>query len=414
MSSAEPTSDRFEGPLAIERAIMNTASRQLERLSRADCTGFSREELADHSLAIATAAERVRVISARFMAVSEDNACSLTKGSRSMTALVNRNCGVSRRQGTTMALIGSAPDRYPLFYRALLEGRIGPGHIEVLHPIWRKVDRNHFNMSESALVDLAGLCTPEEFADYLNEWRNHADEDAALDEFITQQGAQHCHYGFDLFGSLHYSGTVGPLHAEPFIDTLQTHAQQHHAEDATPSQALGDALVQLVINPNGNYRAHLEVLVPEHHTDGGAADRSTAAVPDAHDRGFSTRYWPRTARGTLIPPKVVNHLRSTGARVTEHTVDSDGNIATDLPGSRHFTTAQKRLIRLRDNHCQHPGCRTTTCDYDHVEPFEHGGPTLIRNGQLLCRFHHRWKHRHDPGPHRPTQFDDTPATIPLE
>ena len=412
MGSLAGETTELSGPLAIERAIMLAAARALEELSLEDCAGFSREQIADHTVAMVTAVERARVVTSRFMALSETGASALTKGARSMTALVNDRCGVTRRQGSLMDLIGSAPNRYVLFYQALLEGRIGPGHIEVLHPVWRKVDREHFNASERALVDLAQRCTPEEFADYLAQWRSHADENTALHEYIANQAAQHCRYGFDLFGNVHYSGTVGPEHAEPFVETIETEAANHKTGTKKPSQARGDAVVELILNPDGKYRAHLEVLVPEHHAalSFGAASSVTEPIPDPHDRGFSKVYWPRTASGTLIPPVIVERMRANGARVTEHEVNGDGDITRDLPGTRHFGEVQKRLIRLRDNRCQHPGCRrrSRTCEYDHIEPAEHGGPTLIRNGQLLCRFHHRWKHRNDRGLHRPTIFDDKP------
>ncbi len=347
--------DRLSGLLAVERAVMLTATRMLERLSRVDCTGFSREQIADHTVAMVTAAERVRTVSARFMAVSETQASALTKGARSMTALVNTSCGVTRRQGTTMDLIGSAPDRYGLFYQALLEGRVGSGHIEVLHPVWRQVDRDQFNSAERALVDLAELCTPEEFADYLARWRAHADEDAALGEYIANQAAQHFQYGFDLFGNVHYAGTVGPEHAEPFVETIETEAPKHRTELNKPSQALGDAVVELVLNPDGKYRAHLEILKSEDsealtfETRDSAADR----VRDPTDLGFSTIHWPCTSRGTLHPTRRRQPDPSRRGPGQSPHVDRDGNIIDDRAGGRHFGVIQKRMIRLRDNRCRH-------------------------------------------------------------
>ncbi len=401
------------GPLAVERAVMLAATRTLERLSRVDCAGLSREELAEHTVAMVRAAERVRTVSARFMAVSEGQASSLTKGARSMTALVNSSCGVTRRGSARMDLIGSAPDRYVLFYEALLAGRIGPGHIEVLHPVWRQVDRDQFAAAEQALVDLAELCTPEEFADYLARWRAHADEDAALGEYIANQAAQHFQYGFDLFGNVHYSGTVGPEHAEPFVETIETEAPKHRTELNKPSQALGDAVVELVLNPDGKYRARLEIVKPEDSDALTFRDSSWAAdrLPKPADLGFSSIYWPRTARGTLIPPAIVDRIQAKGARIRIHRLDWAGNIVGDRAGGRHFGEIQKRMIRLRDNRCRHFGCRRTapTCEYDHIKPVEHGGQTLIANGQLLCRFHHRYKHRDDTAGSR--IFDDSPVQL---
>ena len=402
----------FVGPLAVERAVAHMAAATLLRLVDVDTSGFDTEELAEHSLEMVRCSDRVRTVGARFMAYADANAASLTKGAHSMSGLANTRCGVSRRQGAHLNLLGTAPDRYPKFYLALLEGRIGPGHIEVLQPVWKQIDKTQFNACEQQLVELAELCTPEEFADRLAVWRNLADEDAALDDYIANQADQHFQYGFDLFGNAHYSGTVGVEHAEPFIETIEQNAQAEPGK--TPSETLGDSIVELVLNPDGKYRARLEVLVPE--TTGTFSGDSADVFADPCDRGFANVCWPRTGRGTLIPPAIVSELRAKGARITEHTVDTDGNLAADLAGGRRFGNIQKRMIRLRDNHCQHSGCRRPAhkCDHDHVEPYEHGGQTLVTNGQLLCRFHHRYKHRHDPGPNRPTIYDNKPLTVLLE
>jgi hypothetical protein len=65
---------------------------------------------------------------------------------------------------------------------------------------------------------------------------------------------------------------------------------------------------------------------------------------------------------------------------------------------RLFTGATRTAIRLRDRQCVHPSCDAPAerCEIDHVEPFEDGGLTTQVNGQLLCGFHHRWKHRRLP------------------
>lgn len=409
---------RFEGPLLLERAVMSAATRGLDRLLAVDTTHFTREELADHSLEIVRATDRLRTGSARFMAFADHNAAALTRGERKMSSLVNSQCGVSKRQGRELNLLGAAAERYVLFYKAVLDGRIGPGHIEVLHPVWAKVDRRHFEVCQEALLGVAEVCTPERFAEELEKWRNLVDEHPCLDEYLANQAKQHMTYGFDLFGNVHYSGTVGPEHAEPFIGTLETEAANHNTAHLKPSQARGKALVELVLNPDGKYRARLEILVPE--TDRGRVEDSEKSpsrqIPDPHDFGFDGVLVPRTARGTLIPKAIVDRIRRGGSKLTIHGVDEAGNIAGDCDAGRHFGAVQKRLIRLRDNRCRHHGCRrpASDCEYDHVVPHEHDGPTLIRNGQLLCKRHHRFKHRHDPGPHRSTIFDDSPLAVLLE
>jgi hypothetical protein len=50
----------------------------------------------------------------------------------------------------------------------------------------------------------------------------------------------------------------------------------------------------------------------------------------------------------------------------------------------------RRVVRLRDEHCQFPGCREPAhwCDVHHVRHWLDGGETTLENLALLCRRHH--------------------------
>ncbi len=50
----------------------------------------------------------------------------------------------------------------------------------------------------------------------------------------------------------------------------------------------------------------------------------------------------------------------------------------------------RRLVRLRDEHCQFPGCREAAqwCDVHHLVHWLAGGETNLDNLALLCRRHH--------------------------
>ncbi len=65
-------------------------------------------------------------------------------------------------------------------------------------------------------------------------------------------------------------------------------------------------------------------------------------------------------------------------------------------GRLHYkpTPTQAAFVRARDTTCQAPGCRRPAhqCDIDHIQAWEHGGPTTEYNLIVLCRRHHRAKH----------------------
>ncbi len=58
------------------------------------------------------------------------------------------------------------------------------------------------------------------------------------------------------------------------------------------------------------------------------------------------------------------------------------------------STAMRRFVQARDQHCKFPGCRTAAyrCDIDHTIDAALGGKTAIWNISVLCRGHHVLKH----------------------
>ena len=62
--------------------------------------------------------------------------------------------------------------------------------------------------------------------------------------------------------------------------------------------------------------------------------------------------------------------------------------------TRRWPTAIRRAITLRDGGCSFPGCDRppSWCDADRCHEWDHGGPTSLANGVLLCRKHHAFIH----------------------
>ncbi|WP_341941794.1 DUF222 domain-containing protein [Microbacterium sp. LWH10-1.2] len=66
------------------------------------------------------------------------------------------------------------------------------------------------------------------------------------------------------------------------------------------------------------------------------------------------------------------------------------------------TTAMKRFLRARDQHCRFPGCRMPVhrSEIDHNHDHAKGGRTAVDNLAHFCRTHHALKHPDVPDPHR--------------
>ncbi|SDR71541.1 HNH endonuclease signature motif containing protein [Actinopolymorpha singaporensis] len=73
----------------------------------------------------------------------------------------------------------------------------------------------------------------------------------------------------------------------------------------------------------------------------------------------------------------------------------DGQVLDLGRSDRFFKEHQRRALAIRDgHHCNFPGCQIPEprCITHHINPWNHGGPTDLANGVLLCRHHHTTIH----------------------
>jgi hypothetical protein len=99
--------------------------------------------------------------------------------------------------------------------------------------------------------------------------------------------------------------------------------------------------------------------------------------------------------GEPLSATAVRRLACT-ANIIPVVLGGNGEIL-DLGRSRRlYSPAQRKAIRLRDQHCQGEGCTVPAAwsEVHHLKPWSEGGNTDLADGILYCNFHH---HRaHDP------------------
>lgn len=109
------------------------------------------------------------------------------------------------------------------------------------------------------------------------------------------------------------------------------------------------------------------------------------ALEDLTLRGDGWAVAEHAARRLLCDSALVATLFSGPKQVL------DANSANE-----RFTRAQRRAIATRDGCCVFPSCTRPArwCDSHHLHPRGQGGPSVVENGALLCRFHHRLVHEY--------------------
>ena len=97
-----------------------------------------------------------------------------------------------------------------------------------------------------------------------------------------------------------------------------------------------------------------------------------------------------TAAGTIIEPELVMPYLSQAE--IERMVFDPPNRKLEASRATMFTGVLRKIIGLRDRHCQHPsGCDepASSAMSTTSNPARCDGITCICNGQLLCTFHNR-------------------------
>ncbi|SDS34996.1 HNH endonuclease signature motif containing protein [Actinopolymorpha singaporensis] len=124
----------------------------------------------------------------------------------------------------------------------------------------------------------------------------------------------------------------------------------------------------------------------------GVAGPGTAVDP--HDGcptcggGGSARYLG--ADGKPISVATVRRL-ACEADLIPVVLGGDGQVLDLGRSDRFFKEHQRRALAIRDgHHCNFPGCQIPEprCITHHMTAWDHGGPTDLANGVLLCRHHH--------------------------
>ena len=117
--------------------------------------------------------------------------------------------------------------------------------------------------------------------------------------------------------------------------------------------------------------------------------RACAANPPRHPcpTGIGRRYHPRRPDRSAADLR----LRLLAFRV----VLGAHSEVLDVVRSPRSAAGIRRAITHRDGGCTFPSCdrQPSWCDIHHCRYWEHGGPTNIDNGALLCRRHHTFIHR---------------------
>ncbi|MFB9071653.1 DUF222 domain-containing protein [Citricoccus parietis] len=178
----------------------------------------------------------------------------------------------------------------------------------------------------------------------------------------------------------------GSLTAVAAVDPRST--QQKQLDGLMACIAGGLAMVESDQLPStGGTRPQVSVLIDFHTLLGDLQKAGTVTAEDLLQFESSA-----TFTGPMHPTRI--RAMACDADILPVVLGSSGEVLDVGRAQRLFPARLRQAVAARDGGCAAPGCWIPApwCDVHHVEHWEHGGPTSVDNGVLLCNHHHHAVH----------------------
>lgn len=391
---------------AVVRAAARLATSDLGDLSPDDL-----EALADRCQRLKCAADAARLAT---VAACESAGVHRRQGLRAPTSWLAHRHHLPVGHAASAVSVARNLLHIPRVHEALARGEIDLAHARLLGRLWRPNIAELFDRDTHLFLDKARTVSFARFEEFLVEWLRYADPDRAQADaervrknralYISRVGDQ---IAMDLNTDTLTGGVILNVlrHFERrlFIEDWQA-AREIHGDDVclellgrTPAQRRHDAMelaLETAYNHDtaGTGEPLVNVIVDRETLD--REIQRFCGLPRDPDAAFDPDSRCTLADGTPISPDRALYMAFRG-HMARTVFDGEGRIIDMGRRTRFFTGALKAALIIRDRTCRHPGCEipATWCQADHRRPWNLGGPTTLANGQMLCAYHHRYKHR---------------------
>jgi hypothetical protein len=304
-------------------------------------------------------------------------------GSKAPAARYARETHLPKPEANRLVRRGRALQSMPLTADAYMAGEINGAHVDLIATCDREWVNTTFAESEQLLVNNCKTAWFDNAVKATRYWQMYADRDADNpdpDKSTKDRDGNRLSASRLLDGKVFIDGVLDVLGGEIFTNELDRLTEQLRLAD------LRDGVERTT--PQRRAAALIEM-----------ATRSATAPADGQrprplitvTMGAGHFEWMcQTAAGVVIEPELM--LPYLSEAEIERIIHDPANRKLEASQRASFTGAIRKIIGLRDQHCQHSsGCDepVARCDVDHIEPRSCGGITCICNGQLLCKYHNR-------------------------
>lgn len=369
------------------RALVEANDRDLTELTDAEVL-----EVAQRASEVAALATAAQVHAAGRLDTSKAWQAS---GARSAAAWLAWQCLLPSGRATAVVRCARRLRHLPTTEAAFLAGRLTADHVTILASC-HAADAEAFAADEERLVEQATSMPFRHFERVTRYWLHFHDPDGVEGDAQERHAARRVDCSRTIDDMVVIDALLDPVTGAIVARELERLEQELFEEDWAEARVrLGDAAMPADLARTAKQRradalrrmAERSAAKPAHAKEPRVLVHVLAGT-DAVERMCEL------SDGTILPPgQVLPLLR--WADLSRVIFDSPSKVIDVGVKQRLFTGATRTAVELGDLECQHSSCdvRFEHCEVDHTIPWEHGGLTTQANGQLLCPFHHRWRHR---------------------
>jgi hypothetical protein len=355
--------------------VIEALERCIDEISCVDAGSLSSDELARACVASTRLVNAALAGSAALLAEFQQRGAWADDGAVSAATWVANRTGERRSELAGRVRVGAALRQVPAAGAAARAGEISFDHARRLADCVRK-DPVLAARDEAVLVESARSVDADVFRMVARHWQACAadiSDDPPPGDDMKRQERLHLWQMAD--GWYAVDGTLSPENGAQLHSLLE-----EFVDRALRAQRDGDpALAQLV--PSALRADAVADLVAQHRR----RDPGDLSAPDRYRVGIVLNL-------DDLPEDLP--LACCDSGLFRAVINAAGEVLDIGRTTREWTIPIRRGVVLRDGGCVFPGCDRppSWCDVHHCWEWDHGGPTCVDNGALLCRRHHTFIH----------------------
>jgi hypothetical protein len=183
-----------------------------------------------------------------------------------------------------------------------------------------------------------------------------------------------------------YDAEAAEIHLAAINAEMERDRREH--DSRSPAQRRADALTNLLRNSleraevgsTRNARPHITVVVDLDELLGAPADLAATLRAERYGQRF-------------LSPATLDRL-ACDCDISRVITSGRSEILDVGRTTRTISPALWKALVVRDRHCRAPACHQPPerCEAHHIRPWSRGGRTELANLELLCWYHHRFRH----------------------